>query len=69
MFLDAIDQLNFKDFNLGWIFKHLPPNTKIVYSVINNYENLLTNLELKIKNTNLDLIALRECFINKLLKR
>jgi hypothetical protein len=50
MFLDAIDQLNFKDFNLGWIFKHLPPNTKIVYSVINNYENLLTNLELKIKN-------------------
>jgi hypothetical protein len=47
--LDSIDQLSKEDCGVYWFFNDLPKGIKIIYSVLNNYENILERLKERIK--------------------
>jgi hypothetical protein len=47
--LDSIDQLSKEDYGLYWFFNDLPKGIKIIFSVLNNYENILERLKKEIK--------------------
>ena len=47
IFLDSIDQLNSKDFNLDWFLSSLPKNIKFVYSTLTDHENILKAIKTK----------------------
>ena len=47
--LDSIDQLSKGDYDVYWFFKDLPKGIKIIFSVLNNYENILERLKIEIK--------------------
>ena len=47
--LDSIDQLSKEDYGLYWFFNDLPKGIKIIFSVLNNYENILERLKKKIE--------------------
>lgn len=52
--LDSIDQLsNQDDFDLHWMFKRLPKNVKIIYSVLNTNLKILEILKKKIESHNI----------------
>ena len=47
--LDSIDQLSKGDYDVYWFFKDLPKGIKIIFSVLNNYENILESLKKEIE--------------------
>jgi len=47
--LDSIDQLSKENYGLYWFFNDLPKGIKIIFSVLNNYENILERLKKKIE--------------------
>jgi len=47
--LDAVDQLSKEDYGANWFFNDLPKGIKIIYSVLNNYENILERLQNEIR--------------------
>jgi hypothetical protein len=47
--LDSIDQLSKEDYAVNWFFNDLPKKIKIIFSVLNNFENILERLKERIK--------------------
>ena len=47
--LDSIDQLSKNDYDVSWLFTDLPNGIKIIFSVLNDYENIFENLKEKVK--------------------
>ena len=47
--LDSIDQLSKENYGLYWFFNDLPKGIKIIFSVLNNYENILERLKKEIE--------------------
>ena len=52
LLLDSIDQLNESDYDLDWMITTLPENVKIVYTVLENFQNLFGKTKTLIKNVN-----------------
>ena len=50
--LDSIDQLSEDSHLPNWLFVKLPKNVKIIYSVLNNYKNILENMKKKVQVSN-----------------
>lgn len=50
--MDSIDQLNVSDYDLDWVLDILPPNVKMVYSVIGTHGNILNIFKEVINLTN-----------------
>ena len=53
--LDSIDQLSKGDYGLYWFFNDLPKGIKIIFSVLNDYENILERLKKVIKENILEI--------------
>jgi len=53
LLLDSIDQLSKNDYDVKWLFTDLPKGIKILFSVLNDYEDILKNLKKKIKEDNI----------------
>ena len=43
-FLDSIDQLNSNDYDLSWMIRDLPSNTKMIYSTLSNHGGILDHI-------------------------
>jgi hypothetical protein len=57
--LDSIDQLAKQDYYLDWMFYELPKNVKIIYTVLNKYEEIFKNLKKKLEKNYLEIETLR----------
>ena len=47
IFLDSIDQLNSKDLNLNWFMKEYPSNTKVIFSTLTDYCEIIETISSK----------------------
>ena len=47
IFIDSLDQLNRLDYDLNWFVKTYPANTKLIYSTLTNYHNIIEVLKAK----------------------
>jgi hypothetical protein len=56
--LDSIDQLSKQDYDLEWMFYELPKNVKMIYSVINEYENIFEILKTKLNGNYIEIKTL-----------
>ena len=48
LLLDSIDQLSKNDYDVKWLFTDLPKGIKILFSVLNDYEDILKNFKKEI---------------------